>query len=176
MHPLMLADETEAFVEPTLYHGAMWVRVSMSVFGLIACMCSLGGFSSHVGVGGWLATLGIWLCVGTAWLARARRMGIRVERDRVVAVYAIGKRRFPPSEVAGFSVRLRGNSGGTRVVFIELASGKRVPVPSVSMADWGPFKSKAIVWAEGSTTDPVSRLTAHVERVRAGSARAAFGA
>ena len=88
-------------------------------------------------------------CIATAWELRLRRMGIRIGADSVVAVYAVGRRRFSTESVAGFSLRVHGSSGGTRCVFIELVNGKRRVVPSVCVADWGPFKSDAIQWDSG---------------------------
>jgi hypothetical protein len=96
--------------------------------------------------------------IATAWELRLRRMGIRIEADSVVAVYAVGRRRFPTETVAGFSLHVYGSSGGTRCVFIELVKGKRRIVPSVCVADWGPFKSDAIQWDSGQTTDVVTFL------------------
>jgi hypothetical protein len=110
-------------------------------------------------------------CCAAAWEARLRRMGIRIETDRVVAIYAIGQRCFSIDTVAGFSLRRHGSSGGTRCVFIELVNGKRRVVPSVSTADWGPFRSNAIRWDGGQTTDVVTYLNDQLNVARGHRAR-----
>jgi hypothetical protein len=70
-----------------------------------------------------LAVLSIFLvCFAAAWEARLCRMGIRIETERVVAIYAIGQKCFSIDTVAGFSLRRLGSSGGTRCVFIELVT------------------------------------------------------
>lgn len=162
------AWDTEAkFPLPTLYQGASFMRVSRVLFGVLAGLLVAPGIAAGVGsVSGWVVAVGVLVGIGIAWEMRSRRMGIRFERDRVVAIYAIGSSSFRVDEIAGFSLRLRGPSGGTHTVYIDLVRGSRKPVPSVSTADWGPFKSQAISWAGGSTCDVIGRLTGHLERVR----------
>src|ERR1017187_2236470 len=131
-----------AFVEPTLYQGATFVRASMSVYVGLALLLGLSGtFAGSASASGLPVAFALLAGMGIVWAWRARRMGIRIERDRVVAVYAIGSRKFALNQVTGFSLHLRGSSGGTHVVFVDLANGKRKPVPSVNTADWGPFKT-----------------------------------
>jgi hypothetical protein len=158
------------FVEPTLYQGATFLRASMSVcIGLAALLGLSGVFAGSASISGLPLTIALLGGMGAIWAWRARQMGIRIESDRIIAVYAVGSRTFALDDVTGFSLHLRGNSGGTHVVSIDLSNGKRKPVPSVNTADWGPFKTDSIRWEGGRTDDVIARLTEHVARVRAAS-------
>jgi hypothetical protein len=143
------------------------MRASRALLGVLMGLLVAPGIATGAGsLTGWVVALLVLACIAVPWEMRSRRMGIRFEGDRVVAVYAVGSASFQFGEIAGFSLRLRGLSGGTHTVCIELLGGSRKSVPSVSTADWGPFKSQAISWAGGSTCDIIGRLTEHLERLR----------
>lgn len=74
------------------------------------------------------------VCVAALWESRVRRIGIRIEPQGVLAVYAVGHLRVPLEAVAGFSLREGGVSGGSRCVVIELLNGDRRVVPSTGRA------------------------------------------
>ncbi len=158
------------FVEPTLYQGATFIRASMLVYWAIAALfvaSAIGGSStSGQSPDGVLRGLVLLACIGGVWYWRARHLGIRIESSRLVAVYAIGARRYSLEEVAGFSMHRYGSSGGTHVVFIELTNGKRRKVVSVCTADWGPCKSDSIRWPGGRSDQVLTRLTDHLAHVR----------
>ncbi len=96
--------------------------------------------------------------IAALWEARARRIGIRIEPQGIVAVYAVGHLRFPLEMVAGFSLGDRGSHHAGRHVVIELLNGERRAVPS-----------------PGRTADMVAQLDDQLRRARRQAAAALSG-
>jgi hypothetical protein len=76
------------------------------------------------------ALAGAVIGVAALWEARVRRVGIRIEPQGVLAVYAVGHLRIPLESVAGFSLRRDGSHDGAGRVVIDLLDGERRVVPS----------------------------------------------
>lgn len=128
--------------------------------------------SGGMDVAGPGALAGIVIGVAALWEARVRRIGIRIEPQGILAVYAVGHRRLPLESVAGFSLRGEDSHDGAGRVVIELLSGERRAVPSASVVGWGALRTRERRWVGGQPGDVVAQLAGRLQRARQQAAAA----
>ncbi|HTU29517.1 MAG TPA: hypothetical protein VMF07_09055 [Solirubrobacteraceae bacterium] len=110
--------------------------------------------------------------VAALWTARMRHIGIRIEPQGILAVYAVGHVRLPLESVTGFSVQSNGAGVSDRRVVIELLDGGRRAVPSALPLDWGAIRNRRRTTAGARPGDVVAQLAGQLQRARQQAAAA----
>lgn len=168
--PEMSARSGRTTSSSALYQGVGFrraARLALALLvGLLVVSAVVGG---GLGVASAAALAGI---VAALWEARVRRIGIRIEPQGILAVYAVGHLRLPLDSVAGFGVRSHGSGDDGGRIVIELLDGGRRVVPSASLTGWAPFRHHAPTEAGGRPADVVAQLGAQLQRARQQAAAA----
>jgi len=156
-----------------LYQGVGFRRAARLSLAILVGLLSICGVLS-VGVGPVSAGTLAGIVAGVVALgeARVRRIGIRIEPQGILAVYAVGHLRLPLDSVAGFGVRSDGSGDRAARVVIELRNGERRVVPSASVMGWGPFTTREAPWPAGRPAEVVAQLAGQLQRARQQAAAA----
>jgi hypothetical protein len=165
--PEMSARSERTTSGSPLYQGVGFRRAARLVLALlVGILVVLAVVRGSIGVVSAGALAGIVTGVAALWEARVRRIGIRIEPQGILAVYAVGHLRLPLESVAGFSLRPHGPGDGVGRVVIELLDGRRRVVPSASLVGSGLFRSRQDPAAGGRPADIVAQLAGQLQRAR----------
>ncbi len=171
--PEMSARSEQTTSGSALYQGAGFRRAARLALAVLVGLLVISALlSGGMGVAGPGALGGIVIAVAALWEARMRRIGIRIEPQGILAVYAVGHLRLPLESVAGFSLRGDDSHGGDGRVVIELLSGERRAVPSASVVRWGSLWAHGRRWVGGQPAEAVAQLAGQLQRARQQAAAA----
>src|SRR6201999_1743591 len=102
--PEMSARSERTTSGSALFQGVGFRRAARLALALLIGMLVISAFvRGDIGLTGAGALAGIVVGVTALWEARVRRIGIRIEPQGILAVYAVGHLRFPLESVSGFS-------------------------------------------------------------------------
>jgi hypothetical protein len=175
--PEMSARSERTTSGSPLYQGVGFRRAARLVLAfLVGSLVVSAVVRGPTGIASLGALAGIVAGVAALWEARVRRIGIRIEPQGILAVYAVGHLRLPLESVAGFSLRTHRSGDGAGRVVIELLDGRRRVVPSASLMGWGPFRSHPGAGTGARPADVVAQLAGQLQRARQQAAAALTGA
>jgi hypothetical protein len=167
INPEMSARSERTTSGSALYQGAGFRRAARLVLAVLVVLLVISAVvSGGMDVAGPGALAGIVIGVAALWEARVRRIGIRIEPQGILAVYALGHLRLPLESVAGFSLRCDDSRDGAGRVVIELLSGERRAVPSASIVGWGTLRTRERRWVGGQAGEVVAQLAGQLQRAR----------
>jgi hypothetical protein len=137
--------------------------------GLLVTSAVVRGDIGLAGAGGLAGTV---IGLAALWQVRVRHVGIRIEPQGILAVYAVGHLRFPLESVSGFSLCSENSRDGAGRVVIELLGGGRRVMPLASVVGWSPFRTGGRRSADGPPQDVVTQLAGQLQRARQQAAAA----